>query len=315
MTARHNDGASTIVLVFLLLLNVMLQIESLAGIETDNVAKTGQESAGESPAIVENDLVAPMSFGTDNSTVIVAQTGSTALIPCIVKNIGDSMHVSWIRRRGVQQLLTVGLTTYASDERFQAIHFQHSEDWTLQIKYVQQRDAGVYECQVSTHPPSSIFLLLQVVDAHTEIDGPMEKFVRPDSTLLLHCVVKKSTEIPSYLFWYHNSRMVNFDTDQGYNVSRDSSGRESWLEVSRATSRHSGNYTCVASNAKSTRVLIHIFNGDNPAAMQHSAAASSAISLHPLYLVITVVLNNFIAAVLSRRVHSSNENIKIKYFR
>lgn len=71
--------------------------------------------------------------------------------------------VSWIKRKNVQELLTVGLTTYANDERFQAIHFHHSEDWTLQIKYVQPRDAGVYECQVSTHPPTSIFLLLDVV--------------------------------------------------------------------------------------------------------------------------------------------------------
>jgi hypothetical protein len=71
--------------------------------------------------------------------------------------------VSWIKRKNVQQLLTVGLTTYANDERFQAIHFHHSEDWTLQIKYVQPRDAGLYECQVSTHPPTSIFLFLEVV--------------------------------------------------------------------------------------------------------------------------------------------------------
>ncbi|KAL6267995.1 hypothetical protein P5V15_001073 [Pogonomyrmex californicus] len=71
--------------------------------------------------------------------------------------------VSWIKRKNVQELLTVGLTTYANDERFQAIHFHHSEDWTLQIKYVQPRDAGLYECQVSTHPPTSIFLLLEVV--------------------------------------------------------------------------------------------------------------------------------------------------------
>lgn len=71
--------------------------------------------------------------------------------------------VSWIKRKNVQELLTVGLTTYANDERFQAIHFHHSEDWTLQIKYVQPRDAGLYECQVSTHPPTSIFLFLEVV--------------------------------------------------------------------------------------------------------------------------------------------------------
>ena len=71
--------------------------------------------------------------------------------------------MSWIKRKNVQELLTVGLTTYANDERFQAIHFHHSEDWTLQIKYVQPRDAGLYQCQVSTHPPTSIFLVLEVV--------------------------------------------------------------------------------------------------------------------------------------------------------
>lgn len=34
--------------------------------------------------------------------------------------------VSWIRRKDYH-LLTVGLTTYSSDDRFQAIHLQHSE--------------------------------------------------------------------------------------------------------------------------------------------------------------------------------------------
>lgn len=37
------------------------------------------------------------------------------------------------------------------------------QDWTLQIKYVQLRDAGLYECQVSVHPPASVFINLSVV--------------------------------------------------------------------------------------------------------------------------------------------------------
>lgn len=33
----------------------------------------------------------PVSFGTENSSVVTAQTGSTALIPCVVQNIGDGL--------------------------------------------------------------------------------------------------------------------------------------------------------------------------------------------------------------------------------
>ena len=38
--------------------------------------------------------------------------------------------------------------TYTNDERFQVLHGEGSDDWTLQIKYVQKRDNGTYECQV-----------------------------------------------------------------------------------------------------------------------------------------------------------------------
>lgn len=44
-----------------------------------------------------------------------------------------------------------------------SISFSLKQDWTLQIKYVQLRDAGLYECQVSVHPPASIFVYLNVV--------------------------------------------------------------------------------------------------------------------------------------------------------
>lgn len=41
----------------------------------------------------------------------------------------------------------VGRYTYTSDQRFTCIHLDDSDDWTLEIKYVQKDDAGVYECQ------------------------------------------------------------------------------------------------------------------------------------------------------------------------
>lgn len=35
---------------------------------------------------------------------------------------------------------------------FQVLHSEGSDDWILQIKYVQKRDNGTYECQVRGPP-------------------------------------------------------------------------------------------------------------------------------------------------------------------
>lgn len=67
-----------------------------------------------------------------------------------------------MRHRDVH-LLTVGRYTYTSDQRFRAIHQPHSEDWTLQLKYPQHRDSGVYECQISSTPHISHFIHLTVI--------------------------------------------------------------------------------------------------------------------------------------------------------
>ncbi|CAG9132561.1 unnamed protein product [Plutella xylostella] len=209
-------------------------------------------------------------FGTDNNTVVTSQIGSTALIPCVIHNIGDGI-VSWIRRKDYH-LLTVGLTTYSSDQRFQAIHLQHSEDWTLKVRFVQKRDAGIYECQVSSHPPTSIFLRLDVVEARAQISGPTEKYLKPGSTLKLQCSVVQTTEAPAFVFWYHNSRMINYDFERGINVTTDAALRMSALLIPSASVSHAGNYTCVPNNAVPASILVHIFNGENPAAMQSSAS-------------------------------------------
>lgn len=67
-------------------------------------------------------------------------------------------------RRHEQELhlLTVGMQTYSTDSRF-SLHFQHPNDWRLQIKYARPRDEGIYECQVSIHPPRIYTVRLIVV--------------------------------------------------------------------------------------------------------------------------------------------------------
>ncbi|KOX71697.1 hypothetical protein WN51_03408 [Melipona quadrifasciata] len=71
--------------------------------------------------------------------------------------------VSWMRKRDMH-ILSAGILMYTSDLRFQVIHPDKSENWTLQIKSPQERDSGVYECQVSTEPKMSLNYSLNVVE-------------------------------------------------------------------------------------------------------------------------------------------------------
>ncbi|KFB39328.1 AGAP009183-PA-like protein [Anopheles sinensis] len=210
-------------------------------------------------ALVSEGNVSKMYFETDNHTRIASQVGSIAVLPCAVRNIGEGV-VSWIRRKDYH-LLTIGYTTYSSDERFNIIHSDDTEEWPLQIKYVQLRDAGLYECQVSTHPPTSIFVKLDVVEAKAEIFGPSEKYLKPGSMLRLTCRVVQSNEPPLYIFWYHNSRMINYDTHRGVNVSTEADNRYSELVITHTNTMNSGNYSCVSNNAVAASTLVHILNG------------------------------------------------------
>lgn len=71
--------------------------------------------------------------------------GKSSYLSCRVRSIGNKS-VSWIRHRDIH-ILTVNGYTYTSDQRFQATHHKETDDWTLQIKWAQKRDAGG-ECAI-----------------------------------------------------------------------------------------------------------------------------------------------------------------------
>ncbi|KAG7161647.1 Zwei Ig domain protein zig-8-like 10, partial [Homarus americanus] len=69
--------------------------------------------------------------------------------------------VTWLRRRDLH-ILTTGHHTYSADDRFQVVHSQDSDQWTLVVTYAQLRDSGIYECQVNTDPKLSRPVTLNV---------------------------------------------------------------------------------------------------------------------------------------------------------
>lgn len=50
------------------------------------------------------------------------------------------------------ELLTVGAVTYAADNRV-TVARRYPGNWKLLVREVKPDDEGVYECQISTHPP------------------------------------------------------------------------------------------------------------------------------------------------------------------
>lgn len=79
----------------------------------------------------------------------------------------DFLQVSWIRKRDLH-ILTAGILTYTSDARFQVMRPDKSDNWTLQIKFPQERDSGIYECQVNTEPKMSLPFRLNVIGKGTQ---------------------------------------------------------------------------------------------------------------------------------------------------
>ncbi|VVC98134.1 unnamed protein product [Leptidea sinapis] len=188
---------------------------------------------------------------------ITAQLGTHAYLPCKVRQLSNKS-VSWIRRRDAH-ILTVDRFTFIADERFQAFLVEATDTWTLQVKYVQARDAGVYECQVGTEPKMSHFVQLNVAG----------------STVSLKCVITQALEEPAYIFWYHGAeRVLNYRRGlRDIRVERLAPDTTlSHLVLHNPVREDSGNYSCAPSNLDSASVMLHVLS-EQPAAMQHGNSA------------------------------------------
>ncbi|EFX87675.1 hypothetical protein DAPPUDRAFT_312160, partial [Daphnia pulex] len=224
-----------------------------------------------------------------NVTVLV---GRTANLHCRVRYLGNRT-VSWIRHRDVH-ILTVGRYTYASDQRFTIVKSRPTEDWTLQIKFTQARDAGLYECQVSTQPHRSQFIRLNVVAPKAVILGGPEFHVDVGSHVNLTCIVQFSPEPPEYVFWYHmtlDADVLRHDSSRGgvaIVTDKTNPVTSTSLLLRQVRLSDSGKYSCTPSNADPASVTLHVLQGERPAAMQSNGG--SPCSIHWILLLFLPLL-------------------------
>ncbi|XP_050731853.1 zwei Ig domain protein zig-8-like isoform X2 [Eriocheir sinensis] len=127
------------------------------------------------------------SFEDSTPQNVSTLVGESAFLPCTVYHLGDRS-VTWMRKRDLH-ILTAGIYTYSADERFVVLHPENSNDWTLHIRFVTLRDAGVYECQVNSDPKISRRVILNVIENQLDDPGP-------------YGVAVTDTRFPDYKFDY-----------------------------------------------------------------------------------------------------------------
>ncbi|XP_068213508.1 mast/stem cell growth factor receptor Kit-like [Palaemon carinicauda] len=189
--------------------------------------------------------------------------GQSAYLHCRVAQLGDKK-VSWIRTRDLH-VLTSGLHTFASDQRFIALHAHRSENWTLHIRFSQTRDSGEYQCQVNTEPKLSMVYFLQVLDAATVVEGSDQRYVRADSTIQLSCKAPFAWQPPGLLYWYHDTEILH---NKGRISIETHLGNDTYshLVIKRARISDSGNYTCWPTKFLPASVMVHVLPDENTAA-------------------------------------------------
>ncbi|XP_017761186.1 PREDICTED: neurotrimin-like [Eufriesea mexicana] len=213
-------------------------------------------------------------FDSSTPTNITAQLGSHAYLPCKVRHLGNKS-VSWIRRRD-SHILSVDKVMFIPDERFQALYVESTETWTLQVKYVQARDEGEYECQISSDPKKSHIIKLNIVVPKIEIIGDRDIYVKTGSRVAIRCVIKQSLEVPFYVFWYHEGdRILDYQLSKiDIQTNRIDDNTISSLMIHNARREDSGNYTCSPSSWDSVSVQLHVLNGEHPAAIQRGISSA-----------------------------------------
>ncbi|XP_057379267.1 uncharacterized protein LOC130701312 [Daphnia carinata] len=130
---------------------------------------------------------------------------------CLV-DTSEDFQVSWVRLPD-WRIVASGRHIYNKDERFRVLHAEGTGEWTLQIKYAALIDQGLYECQVSTETGIRIFYYnVSVIVPDTSIVGGSEYHVDMGSAIQLTCIIRNIPQEPQFVFWYHNDRMINYDS-------------------------------------------------------------------------------------------------------
>ncbi|XP_063887029.1 uncharacterized protein LOC135114834 [Scylla paramamosain] len=246
------------------------------------------------PTTTVDAALLPAFVGRHNTTVTV-HAGDTATLSCHVVRLGDKT-VSWARRRGDDfHILTVGLQAYYSDDRY-TLSYEYPNNWKLQIRYTQKRDEGLYECQISTHPPRimRVFLTVSVPD----IEGTGSTGGGGERGLLQGGLHSGAAVRGDARASKPPRAVESQPAAQSPPCLSEESGWTllSWVPASARGSTSPappsvtpGTTTCTAGDTVTAGVRVHVLDGESSAAMQHPKSGGGRLLQRPTHLLLPLV--------------------------
>ncbi|XP_022687087.1 uncharacterized protein LOC111259386 isoform X2 [Varroa jacobsoni] len=234
-------------------------------------------------------------------TNVTGQLGATVYLHCVVHNLGQKT-VTW-HRHSDYHVLTVGLMTYTTDERFSAVRSELPtvlasgtlspteppsaigpiEDWMLQIRGVAESDAGEYECNVNTqHPIISLNVTLSVLAPHASIVESPELYVNRGSTIKLTCIIHDCPQPLTHIFWYHQDKVINYERHANITIERatPSSNEVSGWSASAGSWNSSGVPQRGSVSTQVSRLLIPAASAEHSGRYTCAPIHSNAVVVH-----------------------------------
>ncbi|XP_075221465.1 protein amalgam-like [Lycorma delicatula] len=171
-----------------------------------------------------------------------AIVGDTVLLPCKVHDLGSYL-LAW--KKGIA-VLTAGNVKVSPDERLRLVN-----GYDLQIRQVQEADAGEYVCQIATMQPDEITHSLQIlVPPHIEGLSPPEGVLEVEQGSRVQVECHASGQPQPKLSWSREGLLLNTGPR---------------LEIDHVKRQQAGKYICTADNnvghPATTQLLLHVLYG------------------------------------------------------
>ncbi|XP_068159139.1 uncharacterized protein dpr18 [Drosophila tropicalis] len=204
-------------------------------------------SSSSSSSSLSSSSSASSALSGGENLVAAVHLFTEAVLNCRVGMLKDKT-VMWVRRTTEKvSLLTVGNVTYSGDPRIR-VKFQYPNNWRLLINPTHREDAGIYMCQVSTHPPrvftTNLTILeppLRIIDEHERDVG--DRYYKSGSTVDLQCQISR-----------------NFFQKESYNILKSSAINDTMMAYIKTELNNLGNRDQTQQKVSSQEFEKHLDN-------------------------------------------------------